>query len=64
VLSRAVTAAGLAWDPAGAHSAIYDAERTAALFCTICNRFRFMYEEALERAPDLANNDELPPPAD
>jgi ribonuclease T len=64
VLSRAVTAAGLAWDPAGAHSAIYDAERTAALFCTICNRFRFMYEEALERAPELAVNDEYRPPAD
>ena len=54
VLSRAVVAAGLQWDPAGAHSAIYDAERTASLFCTICNRFRFMYEEALERAPELA----------
>ena len=63
VLSRAVTAAGLDWDPAGAHSAIYDAERTAALFCRICNRFRVMYEEALERAPELAANDEdrLPP---
>jgi ribonuclease T len=61
VLSRAVTAAGLAWDPAGAHSAIYDAERTAALFCVICNRFRFMYEEALDRAPDLAVIDEVPP---
>ena len=60
----AASAAGLAWDPAGAHSAIYDAERTAALFCTICNRFRFMYEEALERAPDLVHNDELPPPAE
>jgi ribonuclease T len=58
VLSRAVTAAGLDWDPAGAHSAIYDAERTAALFCRICNRFRFMYEEALERAPELAVDDE------
>jgi ribonuclease T len=64
VLSRAVTAAGLDWDPAGAHSAIYDAERTAALFCTICNRFRFMYEEALERAPELAVNDADPPAAD
>lgn len=63
VLSRAVTAAGLDWDPAGAHSAIYDAERTAALFCRICNRFRFMYEEALERAPELAayEEDRLPP---
>jgi len=54
VLSRAVTAAGLDWHAGSAHSAIYDAERTAALFCTICNRFRFMYEEALERAPELA----------
>ncbi|MFO1393181.1 MAG: ribonuclease T [Steroidobacteraceae bacterium] len=63
VLSRAVTAAGLDWHPDSAHSAIYDAERTAALFCTICNRFRFMYEEALERAPELAVPDagEAPP---
>ncbi len=49
VLARAVAAAGLPWDPAGAHSAIYDAERTAELFCIVCNRFRGMYEEALER---------------
>jgi ribonuclease T len=55
VLARAVTAAGLEWNSDSAHSAIYDAERTAALFCTICNRFRFMYEEALERAPALAD---------
>ncbi len=57
VLARAVTAAGLAWDTAAAHSAIYDAERTASLFCTICNRFQPMYEEALERAPGLAEPD-------
>jgi len=50
VLSRAVVAAGLSWDSAAAHSAIYDAERTAQLFCTICNRFRGMYVDALERA--------------
>jgi len=56
VLSRAVTAAGLDWDPAGAHSAIYDAERTASLFCTVCNRFRFMYEEASERSPPAATD--------
>jgi ribonuclease T len=63
VLSRAVTAAGLSWDSSEAHSAIYDAERTAALFCTICNRFRSMYEEAVERAPQLATADyEAAPP--
>jgi ribonuclease T len=57
VLSRAVAAAGLEWQAESAHSAIYDAERTAALFCTICNRFRFMYEETLERAPELSAPD-------
>ena len=60
VLARAVTAAGLAWNADEAHSAIYDAERTAALFCRICNRFRDMYEEALERAPDLAMDEPGP----
>jgi ribonuclease T len=62
VLSRAVVAAGLEWDPDAAHSAIYDAEMTAALFCIICNRFRGLYEEARERAPELARRDEPPPP--
>ncbi len=37
VLSRAVLAAGLDWDNDQAHSARYDAERTAELFCTIVN---------------------------
>ena len=45
VLARAVQAAGLDWDSAEAHSARYDAERTAALFCTIFNRW-----EALQPA--------------
>jgi ribonuclease T len=40
VLSRAVQAAGLAWDSNHAHSAVYDTERTAQLFCTIVNRWR------------------------
>ncbi len=40
VLSRAVEAARLGWDPAEAHSAIYDAEKTADLFCNIINRWR------------------------
>ena len=37
VLSRAVTAAGLVWDNEQAHSAHYDAERTAELFCSVVN---------------------------
>ena len=37
VLSRAARAAGLVWDERDAHSAIYDAEVTAELFCRIVN---------------------------
>ena len=37
VLSRAVQAAGLEWDSRQAHSAIYDAEQTARLFCAVVN---------------------------
>lgn len=40
VLARAVQAAGIKWDASQAHSAIYDAERTAELFCAIVNRWR------------------------
>lgn len=39
VLARAVEAAGLKWEPSEAHSAVYDAERTAELFCKIVNRW-------------------------
>jgi ribonuclease T len=39
VLARAAVAAGLDWDQGQAHSAKYDAERTAELFCTIVNRW-------------------------
>jgi ribonuclease T len=42
VLSRAVQAAGLEWNEAEAHSAIYDAEKTAALFCAIVNRWKIL----------------------
>ncbi|MBD8526538.1 ribonuclease T [Pseudoxanthomonas sp. CAU 1598] len=42
VLARAVQAAGLEWTPSEAHSAVYDTERTAALFCTIVNQWRSM----------------------
>lgn len=47
VLARAVAAAGIDWDQAAAHSAAYDAERTADLFCAIVNRFRPIYEGSL-----------------
>ena len=49
VLSRAAQAAGLEWDSGEAHSASYDAERTADLFCVVCNQFRPIYEAGLAR---------------
>jgi ribonuclease T len=39
VLAKALRAAGIPWDPEEAHSALYDAQRTAELFCAICNKF-------------------------
>ena len=39
VLSRAVQAAGLGWENDEAHSALYDARKTAELFCAIVNRW-------------------------
>jgi ribonuclease T len=53
VLSRAAAAAGISWDSTAAHSAIYDAERTAELFCAVCNRFRVLFEEGMQVAPHL-----------
>ena len=40
VLARAVQAAGMPWDEESAHSAAYDAEVTADVFCDIVNRFQ------------------------
>ncbi len=40
VLSKAVQAAGMDWNGDEAHSAVYDTERTAALFCRIVNCWR------------------------
>jgi ribonuclease T len=47
VLARAADAAGIDWDADAAHSAAYDAEQTAELFCEIVNRFRPTFESAL-----------------
>ncbi len=40
VLAKAAKAAGLDWDNNEAHSAIYDTERTAELFCAIINQWQ------------------------
>ncbi len=43
VLAKAMKAAGIPFDVKEAHSAIYDAEKTAELFCTIVNGWRGMH---------------------
>lgn len=53
VLAKAAVVAELDWDPASAHSARYDAERTAELFCQIANTSRDSYLRAEERARRL-----------
>ena len=53
VLAKAAAVAGLQWDSSQAHSAAYDAERTAEIFCLACNRLRGSFSEAQERAYEL-----------
>jgi len=51
VLARAAIAAGLGWDETQAHSASYDAEMTADLFCDVVNRYRDIFFVTRENAP-------------
>lgn len=51
VLARAVIAAGLEWDETQAHSASYDAEMTAEVFCEVVNRYRDIFEVSRRNAP-------------
>ena len=50
VLAKAAVDANIDWDAGSAHSARYDAERTADLFCSIANASRDSYLRAEERA--------------
>ncbi len=51
VLAKIAKTAGMEWDNDKAHSALYDAEKTAELFCKIINRWRHL--EAHEQSPAL-----------
>ncbi|MFW2403828.1 MAG: ribonuclease T [Gammaproteobacteria bacterium] len=48
VLARAAAAAGLDFNADEAHSAAYDAELTADLFCETVNRFKPIYDSRVE----------------
>jgi ribonuclease T len=50
VLARAVAAAGFEWDEESAHSAAYDAEITADIFCEIVNRFQPVFDSTIPQA--------------
>jgi ribonuclease T len=52
VLNKAVQAAGFEWNASEAHSAVYDAERTALVFCDVVNRWKQMSD--LWRAQTVA----------
>lgn len=60
VLAKAITVAGFEWDASSAHSASYDAERSADIFCHITNRMQESYKEAERRALALGWH-EAPP---
>ena len=60
VLSRAVVASGLTWERDSAHSARYDADRTADLFCDVCNQFRPIFAAARARIAQLTALDDEP----
>ncbi|MGO2504130.1 MAG: hypothetical protein ACTH7C_13440, partial [Cobetia marina] len=59
VLARACRAAGIEFDNASAHSARYDTERTAELFCAMVNRFKDLggWDLAMK---EQGMNDEVP----
>jgi ribonuclease T len=53
VLSKALQAAGIPWDSNEAHSAAYDAERTAELFCLVCNKFGALFQQVADSDADI-----------
>ena len=64
VLARATTLAGIEFDTRSAHSARYDAERTADLFCHVCNGMHESFVRAEEKARALGWKDGAPAPLD
>jgi ribonuclease T len=51
VLAKIAKTAGMEWDNDRAHSALYDAEKTAELFCKIVNRWKHL--EARDQPPAI-----------
>jgi ribonuclease T len=64
VLAKAVTVAGFEWDSSQAHSASYDAERSADIFCLISNQLASVYRDAEARACALGWHDVAASPSE
>lgn len=67
VLAKALAVAGLEYHPEQAHSAVYDAERTAALLCWLLNRLDQLHRDSAVPVPwineaDLHADLSLPEP--
>ncbi len=52
VLAKIAKAADMEWDSEKAHSAIYDAEQTAKLFCKIVNQWKSFEDQSLNSMDD------------
>ena len=64
VLARAAQLAGLDWDHREAHSARYDAERTADLFCHVSNLLHDNFTRSEEKARAMGWKEGAPAPVD
>jgi ribonuclease T len=58
VLAKAVQICGLSWDSSEAHSARYDAERTADIFCEVCNALDEVWRSADARSQVMFGREE------
>lgn len=64
VLAKAAQVCGLDWDSSEAHSAKYDAERTADIFCEVCNALDSVWRRAEARAQSIRDLDQpVAPPS-
>jgi len=63
VLAKACRAAGIEFDNKQAHSALYDTERTAELYCLIVNRWQqlggwpLVIDETQQNEDEVSNQD-------
>ncbi|MBK8286646.1 MAG: ribonuclease T [Ahniella sp.] len=57
VLSKALFQAGLDWKGEEAHSAVYDTERTAELFCAIVNQWKRFHDACIHAEAALAQSE-------